>query len=153
MHFFSVQTLDVHRKLNCCTGILLESFDQLKAVASSKEGLLYGVPVSIKENIEYKVAFLLSCLHLLLDATCTIRNVRLVHIELAVTLLFVVDIVAVFACFALFPYLQHKGHDCSCGVLVNLDQPAEEDSVIVKVLKRQGAIPFVKTNIPQALLK
>lgn len=49
------QTLDVNKKLNCCTGILLESFDELKTVASKKEGLLYGVPVSIKENIEYKV--------------------------------------------------------------------------------------------------
>ncbi len=33
----------------------MESFDQLKTVASNKEGLLYGVPVSIKENIGYKV--------------------------------------------------------------------------------------------------
>lgn len=92
------KTLDVHKKLNCCTGILLESFDQLKTVASNKEGLLYGIPVSIKENI---------------------------------------------AC---------KNHDCSCGVLMNLDQPAQKDSVLVEVLKRQGAIPFVKTNLPQGLL-
>ncbi|XP_070817906.1 fatty-acid amide hydrolase 1 [Chaetodon trifascialis] len=92
------KTLDVNKKLNCCTGILLESFDQLKTVASNKEGLLYGIPVSIKENI---------------------------------------------AC---------KNHDCSCGVLINLDQPAQKDSVLVGVLKRQGAIPFVKTNLPQALL-
>lgn len=49
------QTLDVNKKLNCCTGILLECFDQLKTVASNKEGLLYGVPVSIKDNIQYKV--------------------------------------------------------------------------------------------------
>lgn len=98
---FSVQTLDVHRKLNCCTGILLESFDQLKAVASNKDGLLYGVPVSIKENIEYKVAFLLSCLRLLLDARCTIRNVLPVPADLVVTLFFA-DIVAVFCVFLLF---------------------------------------------------
>lgn len=92
------KTLDVNKKLNCCTGILLESFDQLKMVSSNKEGLLYGVPVSIKENIAY------------------------------------------------------KDHDCSCGVVINLDQPAQKDSVLVEVLKRQGAIPFVKTNLPQALL-
>ncbi|XP_045905019.1 fatty-acid amide hydrolase 1 isoform X1 [Micropterus dolomieu] len=92
------KTLDVHKKLNCCTGILLESFDQLKMVSSNNEGLLYGVPVSIKENIAY------------------------------------------------------KDHDCSCGVVINLDQPAQKDSVLVEVLKRQGAIPFVKTNLPQALL-
>uniref|UniRef100_A0A3P9BHP1 Fatty-acid amide hydrolase 1 n=1 Tax=Maylandia zebra TaxID=106582 RepID=A0A3P9BHP1_9CICH len=63
-----------------------------------KDGLLYGVPVSIKENITF------------------------------------------------------KNHDCSCGVIINLDQPAEKDSVLVQVLKKQGAIPFVKTNLPQGLL-
>ncbi|XP_076583085.1 fatty-acid amide hydrolase 1 [Chaetodon auriga] len=92
------KTLDVNEKLNCCTGILLESFEQLKTVSSNKEGLLYGIPVSIKENI---------------------------------------------AC---------KNHDCTCGVVINLDQPAQKDSVLVEVLKRQGAIPFVKTNLPQGLL-
>ncbi|XP_070764432.1 fatty-acid amide hydrolase 1 [Enoplosus armatus] len=92
------KTLDVNKKLNCCTGILLESFDQLKTVSSNKDGLLYGVPVSIKENIAY------------------------------------------------------KNHDSSCGVIINLDKPVQKDSVLVEVLKRQGAIPFVKTNLPQGLL-
>uniref|UniRef100_A0A3Q3VIG4 Fatty-acid amide hydrolase 1 n=1 Tax=Mola mola TaxID=94237 RepID=A0A3Q3VIG4_MOLML len=92
------KALDVHKKLNCCTGVLLESFDQLKTLVSHKEGLLYGVPVSIKENIGY------------------------------------------------------KNYDSSCGVVINLDRPAQEDSVLVQVLKKQGAIPFVKTNLPQVLL-
>uniref|UniRef100_A0A3Q2XEB7 Fatty acid amide hydrolase n=1 Tax=Haplochromis burtoni TaxID=8153 RepID=A0A3Q2XEB7_HAPBU len=92
------QTLAVNKKLNCCTEILLESLDQLTTVGSNKDGLLYGVPVSIKENIAF------------------------------------------------------KNHDCSCGVVINLDQPAEKDSVLVQVLKKQGAIPFVRTNLPQALL-
>ncbi|XP_073331917.1 fatty-acid amide hydrolase 1 [Pagrus major] len=92
------KTLDLNKKLNCCTGILLESFDQLKTVASNKEGLLYGVPVSIKDNIAY------------------------------------------------------KNYDSSCGVIIKLEQPEDKDSVIVEVLKRQGAIPFVKTNLPQGLL-
>uniref|UniRef100_A0A1A7WT04 Fatty-acid amide hydrolase 1 n=3 Tax=Iconisemion striatum TaxID=60296 RepID=A0A1A7WT04_9TELE len=92
------KTLNVHKELNCCTEILLESFEQLKTISSKKEGLLYGVPISIKDNIAY------------------------------------------------------KDHDCTCGVVVNLEQPAQGDSVIVKVLKKQGAIPFVKTNLPQALL-
>lgn len=51
----SLQALDVNKKLNCCTTVLLESFDQIKTISSKKEGLLYGVPVSIKENIAYKV--------------------------------------------------------------------------------------------------
>ncbi|XP_059196404.1 fatty-acid amide hydrolase 1-like [Centropristis striata] len=92
------KALDVHKDLNCCTGILLESFDQLKTVSSNKTGLLYGVPVSIKENYGY------------------------------------------------------KNHDSSCGLTINLDQPAQKDCVLVEVLKRQGAIPFVKTNLPQGLL-
>lgn len=92
------KTLDVNKKLNCCTEIVLESFDQLKTISSGKKGPLYGVPVSIKENIAY------------------------------------------------------KNYDSSCGVVCNLDQPAEMDSVLVEVLKRQGAIPFVKTNVPQSLL-
>uniref|UniRef100_A0A3Q2Q4R1 Amidase domain-containing protein n=1 Tax=Fundulus heteroclitus TaxID=8078 RepID=A0A3Q2Q4R1_FUNHE len=92
------KTLAVHKKLNCCTEVLLESFDQLKRLGSNKDGLLYGVPISIKDNVAY------------------------------------------------------KNHDCTCGLIVNLDQPAEKDGVIVEVLKKQGAIPFVKTNLPQALL-
>lgn len=47
----------------------------------------------------------------------------------------------------------NKNHDSSCGVIINLDQPAQKDSVLVQVLKRQGAIPFVKTNVPQGLLR
>ncbi|XP_051802956.1 vitamin D3 hydroxylase-associated protein-like isoform X3 [Acanthochromis polyacanthus] len=97
-HSYVEKTLAVHKKLNCCTEILLESFDQLETVGSNKEGLLYGVPVSIKDNCGY------------------------------------------------------KGHDSSCGVLLYLEKPVQEDSVLVQVLKKQGAIPFVKTNIPQGLL-
>ncbi|KAM9762389.1 vitamin D3 hydroxylase-associated protein-like [Menidia menidia] len=92
------KTLAVHRDLNCCTEVLLESLEQLQELDSSRTGLLYGVPVSIKENVGY------------------------------------------------------KDHDCSCGVLVNLECPVEVDSVLVQVLKLQGAVPFVKTNLPQALL-
>ncbi|XP_054908534.1 fatty-acid amide hydrolase 1 [Poeciliopsis prolifica] len=97
-HSYMQKTLAVHKELNCCTEILLESFDQLRTVGSNKDGLLYGVPISIKDNVSYK-----NC-------------------------------------------------DCTCGVIVNLNQPAKKDSVIVEVLKKQGAIPFTKTNLPQALL-
>ncbi|XP_006899076.1 PREDICTED: fatty-acid amide hydrolase 1 [Elephantulus edwardii] len=44
------------------------------------------------------------------------------------------------------------GHDSTCGISQFLEKPATEDAVIVKILKAQGAIPFVKTNIPQTLL-
>uniref|UniRef100_A0A3P9L5E7 Fatty acid amide hydrolase n=1 Tax=Oryzias latipes TaxID=8090 RepID=A0A3P9L5E7_ORYLA len=45
-YFYMEKTLAAHKKLNCCTEILPESFDQLKTLASNKDGLLYGVPVS-----------------------------------------------------------------------------------------------------------
>ncbi|KAJ0032387.1 hypothetical protein NQD34_002468 [Periophthalmus magnuspinnatus] len=92
------KTLDVQQKLNCCTEIILDSFEQLKAIDSGKKGLLYGVPVSLKENI-----FL-------------------------------------------------KNSASSCGVVRFVHQPADDDCVLVKVLKKQGAIPFVRTNVPQSLL-
>uniref|UniRef100_A0A8C8MMZ7 Fatty-acid amide hydrolase 1 n=1 Tax=Oncorhynchus tshawytscha TaxID=74940 RepID=A0A8C8MMZ7_ONCTS len=97
-HSYVEKTLEVNRRLNCCTEVLLESWDQLEDIGSHKDGLLYGVPVSIKDNIGY------------------------------------------------------KGHDSTCGVICKLDLPATGDSVLVEVLKRQGAIPFVKTNVPQSLL-
>uniref|UniRef100_A0A4W5RAS6 Fatty acid amide hydrolase n=1 Tax=Hucho hucho TaxID=62062 RepID=A0A4W5RAS6_9TELE len=97
-HSYMEKTLEVNRRLNCCAEVLLESWDQLEDIGSHKDGLLYGVPVSIKENMGY------------------------------------------------------KGHDSTCGVISKLDLPATGDSVLVEVLKRQGAIPFVKTNVPQSLL-
>lgn len=143
--FLSLQALDVNKKLNCCTGVLLESFDQLKTLVSHKEGLLYGVPVSIKENIGYKVSF--NCIR--------------PHCRLAITLTRCSDMYAYGSCLLyifnmLFPLvfiIQHQNYDSSCGVVINLDRPAQEDSVLVQVLKKQGAIPFVKTNLPQVLLR
>lgn len=46
-----------------------------------------------------------------------------------------------------------QGHDSTCGLVQFLEKPAAKDGVIVKVLKAQGAVPFVKTSIPQTLLR
>lgn len=46
-----------------------------------------------------------------------------------------------------------QGHDSTLGFIKNLNKPAAEDSVVVQVLRRQGAIPFVKTNVPQSLIR
>ncbi|XP_018431093.1 PREDICTED: fatty-acid amide hydrolase 1-like [Nanorana parkeri] len=46
----------------------------------------------------------------------------------------------------------YKGHPSTCGVPQYLDAVEEEDSVVVKVLKKQGAIVFAKTNVPQTLI-
>uniref|UniRef100_A0A9J8B8S9 Fatty-acid amide hydrolase 1 n=1 Tax=Cyprinus carpio carpio TaxID=630221 RepID=A0A9J8B8S9_CYPCA len=98
LYAFMEKALEVNKNLNCSTEILMKSVAQLKDINTQKKGLLYGVPISIKDNVAY------------------------------------------------------EGRDTSCGVVSKLDEPALVDSVVVKVLKKQGAIPFIKTNIPQGLL-
>ncbi|GAB5575030.1 vitamin D3 hydroxylase-associated protein-like [Prionailurus iriomotensis] len=94
------EALKVHQEVNCLTDFLGECEEQLQALKKlrkTERGLLYGVPVSLKD-----------------------------------------------------PY-DCKGHDSTCGLTQFLEKPAAKDGVIVQVLKAQGAIPFVKTNIPQTL--
>ncbi|KAI0228828.1 Fatty-acid amide hydrolase 1 [Lamellibrachia satsuma] len=45
-----------------------------------------------------------------------------------------------------------KGYDCTVGLARWIDRPFEEDCDIVQVLKKQGAVPFVKTNVPQTMM-
>ncbi|XP_069498366.1 vitamin D3 hydroxylase-associated protein-like [Ambystoma mexicanum] len=45
-----------------------------------------------------------------------------------------------------------QGYDSSCGLLQLHGVLDQQDSVLIQVLKKQGAIPFVKTNIPQSLI-
>uniref|UniRef100_A0A8C3WEP1 Amidase domain-containing protein n=1 Tax=Catagonus wagneri TaxID=51154 RepID=A0A8C3WEP1_9CETA len=101
MVFLNVaQALRVRQEVNCLTDFLEECEEQLRALKKlkkSERGLLYGVPISLKD---------------------------------------------VYDC---------MGHDSTCGLAQFLEKPAAKDGVIVKVLKAHGAIPFVKTNIPQTL--
>ncbi|XP_036304350.1 vitamin D3 hydroxylase-associated protein-like isoform X2 [Pipistrellus kuhlii] len=95
------EALKVHQEVNCLTDFLEECEEQLQALKKlkkSERGLLYGVPMSLKD-----------------------------------------------------PY-DCMDHDSTCGLAQFLEKPAAKDGVLVKVLKAQGAIPFVKTNIPQTLL-
>ncbi|NXB82782.1 FAAH1 hydrolase, partial [Donacobius atricapilla] len=93
-----VSALEVTQQTNCLRHFIPECEEQLQEIERHKEkGLLYGVPVSIKDHIG------------------------------------------------------HKGHLATCGLVQCLGTPMEEDSVLVKVLKRQGAIPFAMTNVPQSL--
>ncbi|NWR62786.1 VDHAP protein, partial [Bucorvus abyssinicus] len=93
------EALEVTREVNCVIDFIHGCEDQLQKLKKQKEkGLLYGIPISIKDHI--------NC----------------------------------------------KGHVSSGGMVKFLGQVQEEDSVIVQVLKSQGAIPFVKTNVPQTMI-
>ncbi|NXI05981.1 FAAH1 hydrolase, partial [Pachycephala philippinensis] len=93
-----VSALEVTQQTNCLRHFIPECEQQLQEIEQRKEkGLLYGVPVSIKDHIG------------------------------------------------------HKGQLATCGLVQCLGTLMEEDSVLVKVLKRQGAIPFAMTNVPQSL--
>ncbi|NWI48406.1 VDHAP protein, partial [Picathartes gymnocephalus] len=93
------EALEVNREVNCVTDFIHGCEDQLQKLKKQKEkGLLYGIPISIKDHI--------NC----------------------------------------------KGHISSGGMVKFLGQVKEEDSVVVQVLKHQGGIPFVKTNIPQTMI-
>ncbi|XP_041064813.1 fatty-acid amide hydrolase 1 [Carcharodon carcharias] len=98
LHAYMEKALEVTKQLNCLTDFLPECQTQLQELRGKKKGLLHGIPVSIKDNVNY------------------------------------------------------KGHDSTCGLRNFLQQPAMEDSVLVQVLKKQGAVPFVKTNVPQSML-
>ncbi|KAI5938104.1 fatty-acid amide hydrolase 1 [Manis javanica] len=86
---------EVNKRTNCVTTYLADCETQLSQ--APRQGLLYGVPVSLKECFSY------------------------------------------------------KGQDSTLGLSQNQGIPAECDSVVVQVLKLQGAVPFVHTNIPQSM--
>ncbi|XP_044532722.1 fatty-acid amide hydrolase 1-like [Gracilinanus agilis] len=90
---------EVTKETNCITNYLGDCKAQLQELAQhhGEGGLLYGVPISIKE------------------------------------------------CFL------YKGQVSTLGLRRNMDFPATEDSVVVRVLKKQGAIPFAHTNVPQSM--
>ncbi|NXR10859.1 FAAH1 hydrolase, partial [Semnornis frantzii] len=98
LYAYLEKALEVTQQTNCLRHFIPECEEQLQEVEGRKEkGLLYGIPVSIKDHIS------------------------------------------------------HKGHLSTCGLVQCLGTPAQDDSVLVKVLKKQGAIPFAMTNVPQSL--
>lgn len=100
LYTYISRALQVTQEVNCVTDFIYGCEQQIQEVKKQKEkGLLYGIPVSIKDHI--------GC----------------------------------------------KGHISTGGLVHFLDKVEKDDSVIVKVLKKQGAIPFVKTNVPQSMLK
>ncbi|XP_053841349.1 vitamin D3 hydroxylase-associated protein-like isoform X1 [Vidua macroura] len=98
LYTYLEKALEVTQQTNCLRHFIPECEEQLQEIEGHKEkGLLYGIPVSIKDHIG------------------------------------------------------HKGHLATCGLVQCLGTLMDEDSVLVKVLKRQGAIPFAMTNVPQSL--
>uniref|UniRef100_A0A8D2M1I8 Amidase domain-containing protein n=1 Tax=Zonotrichia albicollis TaxID=44394 RepID=A0A8D2M1I8_ZONAL len=98
LYTYLEKALEVTQQTNCLRHFIPECEEQLREIERRTEkGLLYGIPVSIKDHIG------------------------------------------------------HKGHLATCGLMQCLDTVMEEDSVLVKVLKKQGAIPFAMTNVPQSL--
>ncbi|NXG28537.1 VDHAP protein, partial [Dromaius novaehollandiae] len=98
LYTYVEKALEVTQLTNCVRHFIPECEEQLQEVQQRKEkGLLYGIPISIKDHIG------------------------------------------------------HKGHLSTCGLVQFLNAPVQEDSVLVKVLKKQGAIPFALTNVSQSL--
>ncbi|KAF1442129.1 Vitamin D3 hydroxylase-associated protein, partial [Spheniscus mendiculus] len=98
LYTYLEKALEVTQQTNCLRHFIPECEEQLQEIQRQREkGLLYGIPVSIKDHIG------------------------------------------------------HKGHLSTCGLVQCLGTLVQEDSVLVKVLKRQGAIPFAMTNVPQSL--
>ena len=44
------------------------------------------------------------------------------------------------------------GYPCTGGMAFYLDDPVTEENILLQVLKKQGAVPFVRTNVPQTLM-
>ncbi|XP_030061450.1 vitamin D3 hydroxylase-associated protein [Microcaecilia unicolor] len=99
LYVYMRKTLEADEKVNCVTAFLLDCENHLQKVKKeTQKGLLYGVPISLKEQIGY------------------------------------------------------KGYSSPCGLAFFLNVLESQDSVIVQVLKKQGAIPFVKTNVSQSTI-
>lgn len=54
--------------------------------------------------------------------------------------------------FSVKDHMDVAGFDSTAGAAVKTFCPASKDSALVALLKRAGAIPFAKTNIPQSLM-
>ncbi|GFO03925.1 fatty-acid amide hydrolase 1 [Plakobranchus ocellatus] len=100
LNAFQNKALAVTNEINCVIEPITEAEEWANALEASAtpKGLLYGIPISLKENVAI------------------------------------------------------EGYDSTLGTEVMIGDVSHQDSVIVKVLKNQGAIPFMRTNVPQTLL-
>ncbi|XP_070572442.1 vitamin D3 hydroxylase-associated protein-like [Ptychodera flava] len=100
LHAYQAKALDCTSQVNCVTEPIMEAEEWAEELdrTPSKNGLMYGIPVSVKESVNI------------------------------------------------------TGYDTNFGISKYIDKLADEDHVIVQVLKNQGAIPFMRTNLPQTML-
>ena len=45
-----------------------------------------------------------------------------------------------------------RGYDSTCGTACKAFKPAAQDGLLVELLRDAGAIPFVRSNVPQCLM-
>lgn len=45
-----------------------------------------------------------------------------------------------------------KGYDSTLGYVSRAFKPASEDAILVKMLKKLGAVVLAKTNLPQSIM-
>ncbi|XP_006815509.2 vitamin D3 hydroxylase-associated protein-like [Saccoglossus kowalevskii] len=100
LHAYQAKALECTSQINCVTEPINEAEEWAKELDANgdKSGILYGIPVSVKE-----------CVYL-------------------------------------------KGYDSHFGISKYIGKICTEDHVIVRVLKKEGAIPFMRTNVPQTML-
>nr|XP_013798985.1 PREDICTED: fatty-acid amide hydrolase 1-like [Apteryx mantelli mantelli] len=98
LYSYIEKALEVNQEVNCVTAFIPSCLHHIQEMRNQKKGLLYGVPISIKDHV---------------------------------------------AC---------KGYGCICGSGPKLSLLEQEESVLVRVLRSQGAIPFVKTNTAQCVI-
>ncbi|KFV80909.1 Fatty-acid amide hydrolase 1, partial [Struthio camelus australis] len=98
LYSYIEKALEVNQEVNCVTAFIPSCLHHIQEMRNQKKGLLYGVPISIKDHV-----------------VC-------------------------------------KGYGCICGSGQKLSLLEQEESVLVRVLRSQGAIPFVKTNTAQCVI-
>ncbi|EMP25476.1 Vitamin D3 hydroxylase-associated protein [Chelonia mydas] len=117
---------------------LIELVKKLKEGSLSPESVLYTYmdkALEVNQDVNCVTDFIQECVHLLQEVRTQKKKGSLYGVPVSIK-----------------DPIGYEGHVSTCGLGQYLGYPEQEDSVLVKVLKNQGAIPFVKTNISQCLI-
>uniref|UniRef100_A0A8C5Q9E9 Fatty-acid amide hydrolase 1 n=1 Tax=Leptobrachium leishanense TaxID=445787 RepID=A0A8C5Q9E9_9ANUR len=116
---------------------LTELLELLRDGSLSPEGVLYAYvekALEVNENTNCVTVFLTDCEDQLQELKKQETHGPLYGIPISVK-----------------EHIGYKRQPSTCGLVQYLDDLENDDSVAVKVLKKQGAIVFAKTNVPQSL--